>query len=178
MSYDIRRIPSRALLDYHAMPIWDREGMERMPVTQVLQRIDGGHARLKELLDAVAGICPEHVGNPDCRHCPDAIVRECEGLLHDHLGEMLVFMTGHFRFEDSLMRDWQLQKRCSDTCENHQRDHSRLSAIASRMVADLEQGNPLQGIRDLHDLLSHWIDRHIEEHDRKMIHLLQAAPAA
>lgn len=152
--------------------------MERMPVTQVLQRIDGEHRRLKELLDAVAGICPDKAGSPDCRRCAERLVQDCECLLHEHLGDMLVFMTGHFRYEDSLMRDWQLHQLCHESCERHQRDHSHISAVASRMVADLEQGNPLRGIRDLHDLLSHWVERHIEEHDRKMIRMLQAAPAS
>jgi hemerythrin len=149
-----------------------------MPKAEVLQRISGEHEQLKLLLDAVAGICPDPAGKVNCKSCADDVVHACECMLHEHLGEMLVFMTGHFRFEDSVMRDWQLLPKARETCECHQRDHSRISAVASRMVADLEQGNPIQGIRDLHGLLANWIERHIEVHDQEMIRLLQGSASA
>jgi hemerythrin-like metal-binding protein len=146
-----------------------------MPLANILTRIDSEHRRLKQLLGAVACICPDHAGHNDCQGCDRDLVRACEELLHEHLGDMLAFMTGHFRYEDGVMRDWKLIPVAPAVCENHQRDHTRISAAASRMVAELEQGNPLPGIRALHDLLDNWIARHIEEHDQEMIRLLHGA---
>jgi hemerythrin len=153
-------------------------GVPHMPVAEVLERIDSEHQQLKQLLGAVAGICPEVHGSADCQACGDAVVLQCECLLHEHLGEMLALMAGHFRYKDGVMRAWRLLPSAPEACDRHQRDHSRISAQASRMVADLEQGYPLKGIRDMHGLLDHWIECHIEEHDQEMIRLLHGAAKA
>jgi hemerythrin len=163
------------------MPFRLREagmGRPRMPLADILTRIDGEHGRLSQLLGAVACICPDHAGRDDCRGCDPALARACEEALHEHLGEMLAFMTGHFRYEDGLMRDWRLIPAAPEACDDHQRDHTRISAAASRMVAELEPGNPRPGIRALHALLDHWIERHIAEHDQEMIRLLHGAARA
>jgi hemerythrin len=145
----------------------------RPPVEEVLTRMNSEHQQLRDLLLAVTAICPDEPTPVDCSACDAALRRGCEETLTEHLGEMLAFMAMHFRYEDTVMRDWQLLSTAREACEDHQRDHSRISALASRMVADLEPGNPLHGIRDLHDLVVQWIDRHIEVHDLAMIRLLQ-----
>lgn len=138
-------------------------------VDAIKREIGEEHALLHAHLHALVTDCAQLNSSEQCCNCKQGKVASCAERALQHVGELLAYMVGHFRHEELVMRRFNLPVTNPALFDNHVQDHGRLSEELSNLASELDDGNPLPQLRQLHTLMSDWLHQHISEHDNRLL---------
>lgn len=136
------------------------------------EEINDEHRMLRQKLSAVAELCPHALSRSDCTRCPDHSHKHCRRAVFDLSEDLMSYMVSHFRNEERMMRETGLFQRARESCERHMQDHGDMSEAALQLVTHLDECKLSTQIAGLTEILERWMSKHIAQHDRPMLDML------
>ena len=132
--------------------------------------IDEQHAILYGVLEQLAPVCEGKRGNSQltCRHCSAEQLQSCRENLSRLAGELSAFVVGHFAYEEKLMKLLPDIPHCSKHVEAHKLAHAEASALLSKLILQIAQGDPTEIGVQLHDVVVDWVGQHVSEFDEPL----------
>jgi len=137
--------------------------------------INEEHRLLRQKLSAVAELCPDARNRANCWNCTLRSPKHCNNTIADIGEDLMTYMVAHFRNEERVMRDTGLFQSARETCERHMQDHGDLSESALQLLTKLNNDTLPVQIAGMSSLLGQWLEKHIAQHDNKMLELLEKA---
>ncbi len=146
--------------------------MTVIPAELMAELIDEEHRLLLHKLADVEAVCPELDVQGDCTACTVGEPEACIDRVTDVLLDLLAYFVEHFRYEESLMKQFGLDAVAKESCDRHREDHGQIAEGFARIIADLNPTTVRPQISNLIALLRRWLDNHISSHDLRLKELL------
>lgn len=132
--------------------------------------IDRQHAEIGRLMNRAAMCCGDSV---NCAQCTPEQQAICRREVMTLTRELLKFMTGHFRYEEQLMRRLPDNETCRRHVAGHKRAHADISERVSKLINTLTTADPYIVAAELRRIMMEWTGTHTEGLDARMVRLHQ-----
>ncbi len=130
------------------------------------QEIDRQHSVLFSLLSKLEQFCTTtDTTGTSCRECPTPHLDACRERLSKLSGEVLAVFLMHIKYEEYLMGLLSDKAHCHDHIKRHNHSHSEMSGRLSKLICSLDNTNPKDMSRYLHQIISDILGTHVTDYD-------------
>ena len=143
-------------------------------ILAIWQEIGEEHALLKAHLHALIEDCARLNGAEHRCECTADDTAGCADRALQHVGELLAYVVTHFSHEEKVMRQFNLPALNRPMYDEHVQEHARLSEGFSRLASAIDERNLLPHLKQLHDLMDRWLQKHILVNDNALLSAIGA----
>ena len=130
------------------------------------QEIDRQHAVLFSLLSKLEQFCAAtDTTVTSCCECPTTHLDACRERLSKLSGEVLAVFLMHIKYEEYLMGLLSGKMHCHDHIKRHNQSHSEMSGRLGKLICSLDNTNPKDMSRYLHQIIIDILGAHVTDYD-------------